>query len=148
MDSRSHSPAHRKEYTIPLLKKISIGEVMQKPVVTISPEEPLSTLADILKAKKIDAVPVLENRYLVGIIANLDLVRIPEVKWQQMTVRDVMIKKLVVGYSYESLFDALTRMNDNNISHLPIIQKNHPGVLVGFITLNDITNSYALPSDI
>ncbi|MBN1368207.1 MAG: CBS domain-containing protein [Dehalococcoidales bacterium] len=131
-----------------MLKKISIGEVMQKPVVTISPEEPLSTLADILKAKKIDAVPVLENRYLVGIIANLDLVRIPEVKWQQMTVRDVMIKKLVVGYSYESLFDALTRMNDNNISHLPIIQKNHPGVLVGFITLNDITNSYALPSDI
>ena len=147
VDSRSHSPAHRNEYTVPLLKNVKIGEMMQQSVVTISPDESLLRLAEVMKAEKIDALPVIENGYLVGIVANLDLVRVPEMKLERTTVGDIMSKKIVVGYAYESLFEALSRMNENNISHLPIVERNHPGILMGFITLSDITNCYTLPSD-
>jgi CBS domain-containing protein len=53
-----------------------------------------------------------------------------------------MIREIIVGYDYESLHNALRKMTQNNISHLPIVDPRHPEKLSGIITIRDITLSY------
>jgi CBS domain-containing protein len=48
----------------------------------------------------------------------------------------------VLGYENDSLRVALDKMTKNNISHLPIVQQEHPNILIGIITTKDIALSY------
>jgi CIC family chloride channel protein len=142
--TRADSPAHRAEYSIPLLEKIQIADAMVTDPITVSLDIYVSELASLMKSKDIDAVPVLESGKLVGIVANLDIARMSEEKWAQTTTREIMNKRLIVGYARESLYEALNRMTKNNISHLPIVDQNHPDRLVGFLAIHNIASTYDL----
>jgi CIC family chloride channel protein len=142
--TRADSPAHRAEYSVPLLEKIQIADAMVTDPMTVSPDIHVSELASLLKSKDIDAAPVLKSGKLVGIVANLDIARMSEEEWSQTKVKEIMNKQLVVGYARESLYEALNRMTKNNISHLPIVDENHPDRLVGFLAIHNIAFTYDL----
>lgn len=60
------------------LQKITaqtVGEVCSADVVTIKPNEPVSTAADIMSTHKLHALPVVEGGKLVGIVARIDIIR-------------------------------------------------------------------------
>jgi len=51
----------------------TIGKVMSTDVVTITPEEPVSSAADLLVKHDVSRLPVLEGDFLVGIIDRHDI---------------------------------------------------------------------------
>ena len=51
-----------------------VREVMSSPVVWVPPDLPLKKVADLLVARRISAVPVVEDGELVGIISEADLI--------------------------------------------------------------------------
>lgn len=51
------------------------GEIMSEEVLTVGPEAPVSEVADIMTSKRVQAVPVVDGRRVVGIIGRIDLVR-------------------------------------------------------------------------
>lgn len=51
------------------------GEIMSEEVLAVGPEAPVSEVADIMTNKRVQAVPVVEGRRVVGIIGRIDLVR-------------------------------------------------------------------------
>lgn len=60
------------------LKKMTgkvVGDICSADVVTVSPETPISDVADLLSTRKINALPVVEGKSLVGIVARIDLIR-------------------------------------------------------------------------
>ena len=60
------------------LKKMTgqtVGDIYTQPVKTVAPTAPLSDLADIMSSDKIHAIPVLEDKKVVGIVARIDLIR-------------------------------------------------------------------------
>jgi len=60
------------------LQKITaqtVGEVCSTEVVTISPDDPVSTAADKMSTHKLHALPVVEGGKLVGIVARIDIIR-------------------------------------------------------------------------
>ena len=60
------------------LKKMTaqtVGEIFSTEVETVGPETPISEVADILTSKKINAIPVVDGKKLVGIVARIDLIR-------------------------------------------------------------------------
>ena len=60
------------------LKKMtgqSVGEIFSPDVVTVNPESSVADVADILSSKKINALPVVEGKKLVGIVSRIDLIR-------------------------------------------------------------------------
>jgi CIC family chloride channel protein len=148
VNTKADSPAHRSEYSVPYLKKIKINDAMVTRVVTGSPDMPLTQIAELMKSNGIKAVPMLRDGRLIGIVANLDLARIPETKWPQMTAQEVMSKKLIVGYAHETLYDALARMTKNGISHLPIVEQNNSEHLLGIMTMSDIVRIYSPRSNL
>jgi CIC family chloride channel protein len=144
VDSRVDSAAHRTEFSIPLLERIKVADAMATSVVAVPPEFRVSDVSRLMKSNQIDALPVVESGRLVGIVANLDMARLPEDRWQKTTARDIMSKELVFGHAGDTLYDAMDMMNRHNISHLPIVDEDDPGKLVGFLAIHDISHTYDL----
>ena len=60
------------------LKKMTgqtVGDIFSTEVTTVTPSTPLSQIADLLSSKRINAVPVVEDHKVVGIVARIDLIR-------------------------------------------------------------------------
>ena len=53
----------------------TVGEIYSTEVFSVAPDAPVSEVADIMSSKKINAVPVIEGRKVVGIIARIDMIR-------------------------------------------------------------------------
>ena len=50
-----------------------------------------------------------------------------------MTVMDVGKENLIVTYPDELLFEAVEKMVKSNIGRLPVVERNHPQKLVGYL---------------
>jgi CBS-domain-containing membrane protein len=60
------------------LKKMTgqtVGEIYTPEVETVVPATPISTVADIMSTKKVHAIPVVDGKKVVGIIARIDMIR-------------------------------------------------------------------------
>lgn len=60
------------------LKKMTgraVGDIFSSDVMTVNPESSVADVADILSSKKINALPVVEGKKLVGIVSRIDLIR-------------------------------------------------------------------------
>ena len=58
-----------------LLSKLTVQEVMARPVITVEAEAPLEKAALLMEEKKIGGLPVMEGEKLVGIITVTDVLR-------------------------------------------------------------------------
>jgi len=145
--NRAESPAHRPEYSVPLLQMLKVKEAMVSHVVTVLPKTSIAEVASILKDKKIDATPVVDNGELLGIVATLDVVRVHPDKRAEMSVDQIMSRRVVVTYPDESLYEAMRKMSQNNISHLPVVEYNQPRRIVGIITIDDIVRLHSLETE-
>ena len=58
-----------------LLSKLTVSEVMAKPVITVQADEPLEEAALLMEEYKVGGLPVLEGDRLVGIITITDVLR-------------------------------------------------------------------------
>lgn len=60
------------------LKKMTghtVGDICSGKLAAVSPDTDVSTIADIMSANRYNAVPVVQDRMLVGIVARIDLIR-------------------------------------------------------------------------
>ncbi|OGU00622.1 MAG: hypothetical protein A2X80_08715 [Geobacteraceae bacterium GWB2_52_12] len=53
----------------------TVGEIISPDVVTVSPSDPVSTIADIMSDRKLHALPVVSNGKVVGMVARIDIIR-------------------------------------------------------------------------
>jgi CBS domain-containing protein len=53
----------------------TVGEIYSTEVFTVAPDAPVSAVADLMSSERINAVPVVEGRKVVGIIARIDMIR-------------------------------------------------------------------------
>ena len=59
-----------------LLAKLTVEKVMTRKVITISPDAPVEEAAQVMVAKHIGGLPVLDGKELVGIVTETDLFKI------------------------------------------------------------------------
>jgi CBS domain-containing protein len=59
-----------------------------------------------------------------------------------MSVLEAGTRSLVVAYSDERVFDALTKMLENNIGRLPVVDRKDPQKLVGYINRATVMGSW------
>lgn len=55
-------------------KKIKVKEIMSSPLTTVSPDEDLGFVSNIMKNQGIRRVPVVSNNKLIGIVTQTDVV--------------------------------------------------------------------------
>jgi CBS domain-containing protein len=56
-------------------RSVRLSDILQGEVVTVGPDEPIDTVADLMREKAIRRVPVVEDGRLVGLVSLGDLAR-------------------------------------------------------------------------
>jgi len=135
VERRFQSPAHGEEFELYALKAIKVKDFMVKPVVVVSPQEPLGKVLEKLNSYQVSGFPVVEEGKLVGIVTKEDLIRRLE-DLGELKVSQVMTESPAVIGEEATLFDALRLMMEKDVGRLPVVGKE--GKLVGIITVKDV----------
>jgi CIC family chloride channel protein len=137
------------EYEINALKQLNVEEVMGCDVATVAPEESILAAAERfangdLKFSRHHALPIVDSSgHLQGIVTQGDLLRNLEADpTGQLTVLEAGTTSLIVAYPDERVFDAVTKMLENNIGRLPVVDRANPLKMVGYINRANIMGSW------
>ncbi len=116
-------------------------KIKTHPVITIGPNDTLSSATQKLVENNIGALPVCDNQgVLVGIISERDLLKEcfqhSGILGNTM-VQDVMTKSVAVGTPEDDLDYATSVMNQKRIRHLPVVVDQK---VAGIISIRDIVS--------
>jgi CBS domain-containing protein len=116
-----------------------IRDAMTSQVEWIGPNISLFEAARTMRDKNIGCLPISENDRLIGMITDRDLVcrAIAEGADPRATnAKAVMTKGVTWCFDDESLDDAVARMGDKHIHHMPVL--NREKRMVGILSLSDL----------
>ena len=128
-----------REYSVDPLAVLRVGEVMDRNPPTVPAQMKVSELSDLIA----NGNPELSHRQgtlivddegsLAGIITRGDLVRALEKSPNASTVLDAGSRHLIVTFPDEILHDAVTRMVHHDIGRLPVVRRENPRQLLGYL---------------
>lgn len=114
-----------------------VNAVMNRPAQTVAPDRPIPRAASELAGKGIGSLVVVSDGEIVGILTESDVVRVVATGQPpaQVPVREAMSSPVITVGPEESLEAAATRLRDNRIKKLPVVEDND---LVGMVTVTDL----------
>ncbi|HUJ32385.1 MAG TPA: chloride channel protein [Candidatus Acidoferrum sp.] len=128
------------EYEPSALKSVRVGEIMGNGVAAIPPDAPVGEVARRMAKNEpgFDAtqgVPIVSKEgEVMGIVTQRDLLRALEEDPSGMRpVLSAEPRRLIVAYDDELAYDALLRMLQNDVGRLPVVTRENPKRLVGFL---------------
>jgi CBS domain-containing protein len=117
----------------------SIREIVEDRIHrAISPDATLEAASDLMAEARLQALPVVEDGELVGIVTERDILRHVSQRGGFATaqVAEAMTREVVRIETRDSVVDALVRMQAHGFRHLPVIDMG--GKVVAMLTLDDI----------
>ncbi len=124
-----------------------IGERMSRPVITVSPDEPINQVLALFKRERIRRAPVIKDGKLVGIVTQTDLLNaspspvtslsIWELNYllSKVTVSRIMSRKVRTVDVDTPIEEAARIMADSKIGGMPVMNGSR---IVGMITETDL----------
>lgn len=120
-----------------LVYELKIEQVMTRNVVTVTPDNVMSELRDLLRAHRISGVPVVEENKLVGIVSIEDFIKCLADGEIGSLIKNKMTKEVQFLYADEPLINAVQKFDKYGFGRFPIFDRQQ-GNLVGIITKGDI----------
>ncbi len=117
---------------------ISVGSVMSRNVVTISPNSPIYEALELLKKHEVSGLPVVDNQNkIVGILSEKDVlgILINDKLDVKDTVSDYMSRDVIFFNENDNAIDVCKFFINSHIRRVPIVNK---GELVGVVSRRDI----------
>jgi len=127
------------DYEPDVFQQVSVRECMAPPPPSISPDMPIAQLATGIAHREPQftarqSLPVVENGKLIGMMTRSDLLTaLEQPEGAIMRVGDVCSRDLVVTYPDEVLYEAVERMLQNKVGRLPVVDRDDPTKLVGYL---------------
>jgi H+/Cl- antiporter ClcA len=128
-----------REYSVDPLAVLRVGEVMDRNPPTVPAQMKVSELSDLIA----NGNPELSHRQgtliadeagnLAGIITRGDLIRAIEKNPNGCTVLEAGSRHLIVTFADEILQDAVTSMVHHDIGRLPVVRRDNPQKIVGYL---------------
>ena len=107
-------------------------------VATVNPTVTLGEVATLLSERRIGAVVVMQDRKVLGIVSERDIVKaVARNGGEALTapVRDVMTSRVVTCSLHDSVDELMDSMTMGRFRHLPVIED---GELAGIISIGDV----------
>lgn len=114
------------------------GIIAGQELFSVTPDASVLDAARYMAERRIGAVSVIENGFLVGIVSERDLMTrvVAEGRDPKSTsVGDVMSRRLVHGSPGDSFESCIAKMLEHNCRHLPILGN---GRVVGMVSIRDL----------
>ena len=108
-------------------------------VVTVTPQQTVARVVEVLAQNRIGAVPVINQEgQLIGIISERDIIRgLSEHADAVLALRadQLMTRDIKTCSSEDELVDLMEVITQQRIRHLPVIQN---GALQGIVSIGDV----------
>ena len=116
---------------------IKVIDAMTEHPVTISSNATLKQAAALMAERHVGSLLVEEDKKVVGILSEQDIVRKAVAKGNigLFKVKNIMEEHLITISPDKDIFEAIITMRDHNIRHLPVMDK---GKFYGLVTTKDI----------
>ncbi|TQR14063.1 CBS domain-containing protein [Psychrobacillus soli] len=114
---------------------MNVKDVMSREVVTCNPQDYVNEVADQMRTLDIGCLPVVNDKKLVGMITDRDIVTRSVAKNVRSKVEDVMTKSVISVSPSDTTTEASIVMARNQVRRLPVMEN---GLLVGFVSLADL----------
>lgn len=130
---------------------MNVSDLMTSGPITADPQMPVLEARQLMAAKRIRHLLVMDGAKLVGIVTDRDIrLNMPSPAtslsiWElnyliaRMTVSSVMTKKLITVGPRQDAREGALLMLDNKIGALPIVDQ---GRLVGIVTETDLLRAF------
>jgi CBS domain-containing protein len=109
-------------------------------VWSIAPNAMVFDAIQLMDEKNIGALPVLDDKKLVGVVSERDYTRKIIVKGRSSKdtpVSDIMTKELLTVNSGDSVAECMRIMTEKRVRHLPVLEGTE---LVGILSIGDVVN--------
>ncbi|MGC9521358.1 MAG: CBS domain-containing protein [Anaerolineae bacterium] len=121
-----------------LVREVRVSRVMTTSLLTLTPDDTMKQLKDLLREHRISGVPVVEDSELAGVVSIEDLIHALEEKRLDAPIKEYMTsEELITARAQEPVMEALRRFEDTGIGRMPVLDARNK--LVGIITRGDIT---------
>ena len=114
------------------LSRTSVGDIMTREVVTIGMGSSVEDAARIMMEREITHLPVISlDERLAGIVTAWDVSKAVAMKYNRL--EEIMTREVITIQEGEPIESAAKRMNEHNISALPVIdeQQRVRGIVTG-----------------
>jgi CBS domain-containing protein len=109
-------------------------------VWSIGPNAMVFDAIQLMDEKNVGALPVVDNKTLVGVVSERDYTRKIIVKGRSSKdtpVGDIMTKELLTVNPGDSVADCMRIMTEKRVRHLPVLEGTK---LVGILSIGDVVN--------
>lgn len=137
------------EYEPSTLKSVRVSEIMADKVTAIAPETPVGEVAQKMARNEsgFDAtqgVPIVApDGEVVGIVTQRDLLRaLEENPSGTQPVLTDKSRRVFFAYPDELAYDALLRMLQNDVGRLPVVTRERPRTLVGYLSRGSFLSAW------
>jgi len=117
-------------------------------ITAVDPTARISHVAEVLSARRIGAVLVLDRaEQLLGIVSERDIVRSLAANGAhtlEMTAGQLMTRAIQVVQPSTTVNEAMAMMTAGRFRHLPVVDH---GVLVGLISIGDVVKARIMEQD-
>lgn len=116
-----------------------VRDVMTDRPFTVSPDTPISEVAEVMEREDIGSVPVLEGDQLAGVITDRDIVVRAIAKGKDprgMPVREAWTREVLAVRQDDDLSDAMNAMASYQVRRMPVVDDENR--LVGVIAQADV----------
>jgi len=113
-----------------------VKDVMTKPAITAAPEDRITRAAKLLAERAFNHLPIVDKQgKLLGIVTSWDLA--VALGTGKRKLSEIMTKKVVVASEDEPVDSAARKLEQHNISGLPVIDADR--LVKGILTSEDIS---------
>lgn len=117
---------------------IKVEQVMNRNVVSLDFDDPLTALEALAGQHDLPGYPVEKQGHLVGWVTLRDFAKTPASRRNRLRIGDIASENQIVAHPEETLHTALEKMEENRMALLPVVHRERPQQIVGIIKKDDI----------
>ena len=110
-------------------------------VFTVAPDASVFDALELMAAREIGALLVMEDSKPVGLVSERDYARKVILKGRssrELRVREIMTGKVVCARPDETLEECMAVMTDKRVRHLPVLDR---GKVAGLVSIGDLVKA-------
>lgn len=140
--TRLDSPAHRDDYAMPLMQRVSVRETLDAvggaPPPVVASDASLAHVSALLRESGASAALAREDGRIVGILTLSDLARTAPNELDTVRVGQVVSRAIVSVYPDETLYAAWLRMTRRGMRQMVVVERGKPNRRLGLLSLDDV----------
>jgi len=125
-----------------VLSAVRVEDVMAD-VPAVAPEDSLEAVQEIMFAREVFALPVLnDDDELAGLISMSDVTKIARSERTNVRVAAVFTREVQSAFPDQTIHEVVERMRERHLANFPVVSRRDENRLLGMISKTDIMLAY------